>query len=119
MLDFLNDLKMSSESSFGSETDEPECTEEMGLSPYPKPFPALETQSELDHFFSSEENQKLKAEKKRLKKRRGNKKDDFDYNKYIEKELRKMDTSKMDSGRKKKLIQKIRNRMSAQRSRLR
>ena len=44
-----------------------------------------------------------------MKKRRGNKKDDFDYNKYIEKELKKMDTSKLDSNRKKKLIQKIRN----------
>lgn len=33
--------------------------------------------------------------------------------------MRKIDTKNMDQSKKKKLIQKIRNRMSAQRSRLR
>lgn len=107
MLDFLNDLKLSPDSSFISHPEEP--LEESVLSPFPQPFPSLE-KMELEDFFSEEEK---KVEGKRVKKRRGNKKDDFDYNKYIEKELKKMDTSKLDSNRKKKLIQKIRNRMSA------
>ncbi len=38
------------------------------------------------------------------KKSRGNKKDDFDYNDYIQKELQKLDTKSMDLGKKKKLI---------------
>lgn len=58
--------------------------------------------------------------KKHIKKRkRGNKKDDFDYNKYIQQELKKSNSQNLDNSSKKKLIQKIRNRMSAQRSRLR
>ena len=78
----------------------------------------MEQQNDLEEFFSQEAIEVPEAQKK-LKKRRGNKKDDFDYNKYIDRELKKMDTSKMDQNKKKKLIQKIRNRMSAQRSRLR
>lgn len=102
MLDFLNDLKLSPENSFISHQNE------SVLSPFPQPFPSLEGKMELEDFFSEEE-----KKEKRMKKKRGNKKDDFDYNKYIEKELRKTDVSKLDSNRKKKLIQKIRNRMSA------
>jgi hypothetical protein len=113
MLDFLNDLKLSPNSSFVSQGDEQNLLEESVLSPFPQPFPTLENQMELEEFFSVEDNKISKSERKKMKKRRGNKKDDFDYNKYIEKELKKMDTSKLDSNRKKKLIQKIRNRMSA------
>ena len=52
-------------------------------------------------------------EKKESSKKRGNKKDDFDYSYYINKELKRMDVSKLDTRKKKVLIQKIRNRMSA------
>lgn len=52
-------------------------------------------------------------------KKRGNKKDDFDYGKYIKKELKRLGFATLEAGKKKKLIQKIRNRKSAQRSRLR
>lgn len=88
------------------------------MSPDPKPFPVLEQQNDFEEFFSLDQIN-IPQFKKGLKKRRGNKKDDFDYNKYIEREMKKMDTEKMDSNKKKKMIQKIRNRMSAQRSRLR
>ncbi len=54
-----------------------------------------------------------------IKKRRGNKKDDFDYDRYIKQELKKMDLKNVNKQNRKKLIQKIRNRMSAQRSRQR
>lgn len=42
---------------------------------------------------------------------------DFDYKAYIFKELSQFDTANMEPVAKKKLVQKIRNRMSAQRSR--
>lgn len=47
------------------------------------------------------------------------KKDDFDYKKYIEAELKRLNAEGMDDQSKKRLVQKIRNRMSAQRSRQR
>lgn len=59
----------------------------------------------------------VKSEK-RIKKR-GNKKDDFDYGKYIKTELKRLGYTTLEANKKKKLIQKIRNRKSAQRSRLR
>lgn len=46
-----------------------------------------------------------------------NRKDDFDYNKYIKEELKKLRADDIDPQARKQLIQKIRNRMSAQRSR--
>ena len=45
------------------------------------------------------------------------KKDEFDYNNYIKEELKKLKAEELDTNTRKKLIQKIRNRMSAQRSR--
>ena len=45
--------------------------------------------------------------------------DDFNYTKYIEEEMKNINTRNMNENVKKKLIQKIRNRMSAQRSRVR
>lgn len=118
MLEFLNDLKMSLDGSICSDQDDSIVFEELVLSPKPKPFPVLDQQNDLEEFFSLDQIN-IPQFKKTQKKRRGNKKDDFDYNKYIEREMKKMDTAKMDSNKKKKLIQKIRNRMSAQRSRLR
>lgn len=47
------------------------------------------------------------------------KKDDFDYKKYINEELRRLNAENLEGKAKKRLIQKIRNRMSAQRSRQR
>jgi len=49
--------------------------------------------------------------------KRGKKSDDFDYQLFIKKELSKLDTKNLSETAKKKLIQKIRNRISAQRSR--
>lgn len=46
-------------------------------------------------------------------------KDDFDYNAYIKEEMKNYDTDAMNDNLRKHMIQKIRNRMSAQRSRLR
>jgi len=50
---------------------------------------------------------------------RKNRKDDFDYDTYIRNELVKHGADDLDTSIKKKMIQKIRNRMSAQRSRQR
>ena len=50
---------------------------------------------------------------------RRNKKDDFDYNAYIREELERQGEDVSDPSVKRRLIQKIRNRMSAQRSRIR
>lgn len=50
---------------------------------------------------------------------RKNRKDNFDYDSYIKTELNKHGAPEMDSVVKKRMIQKIRNRMSAQRSRQR
>ena len=47
------------------------------------------------------------------------KKDDFDYKKYINEELKRLNAENLEGKAKKRLIQKIRNRMSAQRSRQR
>lgn len=46
-------------------------------------------------------------------------KDDFDYNSYIQEEMKNFNTDEMSDPMRKHMIQKIRNRMSAQRSRLR
>jgi hypothetical protein len=46
-------------------------------------------------------------------------KDDFDYNAYIKEEMKKHDGDALPENLRKHMIQKIRNRMSAQRSRLR
>ena len=122
MLDFLSDLKMCPDSSFEIEKDQENLMEDFLESQEVKPFPAEDNREEQqENLFLEEVTQQhfRQGKEKTSKKRRGNKKDDFDYNKYIDRELKKMDTSKMDSSRKKKLIQKIRNRMSAQRSRLR
>lgn len=45
------------------------------------------------------------------------KRDEFDYNSYIKEELQKLKADDLDPHTRKRLIQKIRNRMSAQRSR--
>jgi len=37
-------------------------------------------------------------------KKRGNKKDDFDYGKYIKKELKRLGFATLEAGKKKKLI---------------
>lgn len=50
---------------------------------------------------------------------RKNKKDDFDYNHYIKAEMVRQKATDLDPSVKKRMIQKIRNRMSAQRSRQR
>lgn len=50
---------------------------------------------------------------------RHTRKDDFDYNAYIKEEMKNYDTDTMPENMRKHMIQKIRNRMSAQRSRLR
>lgn len=98
MLDFLNDLKMSPNSSFCFGDKNFNALDELGSSPFNyKPISQLETQDHLEDPFVSEKNNDLKLELKKTKKRRGNKKDDFDYNKFIERELKKSDTSKLDS----------------------
>lgn len=53
------------------------------------------------------------------KSNRGKKLDNFDYNSKIQEELQRLGESAADEASKKKLIQKIRNRISANRSRLR
>jgi len=53
------------------------------------------------------------------KNNRGRKIDDYDYNAKIQEELEKLGERSTDSSNKKKLIQKIRNKLSANRSRLR
>ena len=60
--------------------------------------------------------QSLNKTKKITKKK---KKDDFNYKEYIDIELKRMNAEKMEGKCRKRLIQKIRNRMSAQRSRQR
>ena len=128
MLDFLNDLNISPNSSFQLKDFEEVKKEQKSFSNFVKKF-ELEEHEEDEEILKPFEFLEEKTETfctesvhdkpKKPKRRRGNKKDDFDYNKYIEQELRKIDTSQMDKSKRKKLIQKIRNRMSAQRSRLR
>ena len=52
-----------------------------------------------------------------VKYKRGKKADDFDYKAYINAEMARINAEDMDEQTRKKLIQKIRNRVSAQRSR--
>ena len=75
----------------------------------------------LESIYSQnlEHKKKKKIKKQEKKRKRRNKKDDFDYETYINNEIQKIDTKNMSHSTKKKLIQKIRNRMSAQRSRMR
>ena len=63
--------------------------------------------------------QNVPFDQRTMQSSRKNKKDDFDYNTYIKAELVKMKATDMDPSVKKRMIQKIRNRMSAQRSRQR
>ena len=60
--------------------------------------------------------EKKRKEKKKLRNIRV---DDFDYSKYIHLEIQKQDLSNLPETARKHMIQKIRNRMSAQRSRIR
>lgn len=55
----------------------------------------------------------------RNERHKNNKKDDFDYNAYIKEELSRFNAENIDPKARKQLIQKIRNRISAQRSRQR
>ena len=65
------------------------------------------------------ESQNSKSGMNDLKMARNIRKDDFDYNAYIKEEMKNYDTDTMPENLKKHVIQKIRNRMSAQRSRQR
>lgn len=66
--------------------------------------------------FSLKENHINEKTNKKIAK---GKKDDFDYKKYIEYELKRLKADSLEGKARKKLVQKIRNRMSAQRSRQR
>lgn len=73
-------------------------------------------------YKESEFEMKDETDTKRREKRNNRvnlRKDDFDYNEYIREEMKKHDTDNMPESVKKHMIQKIRNRMSAQRSRIR
>lgn len=67
-------------------------------------------------FSDDPKSAKAKKEKRKVRNLRV---DDFDYNKYINLEIQKQDMEHMPESAKKHMIQKIRNRMSAQRSRIR
>lgn len=54
---------------------------------------------------------------KQVKHQKGKKVDDFDYKAFINAELARIDAQELDEQTRKRLIQKIRNRVSAQRSR--
>ena len=68
------------------------------MSPNPYYWEELENHPE-DPIFSLNENYSHEKAKKR-----GNKKDDFDYNLYIEKELKKLNTKNMSKRDQKVLI---------------
>ena len=115
MLDFLNDLDISPNSSFQLKDFEEVKKEQKSFQHFVKKFELEEDDEDEDNFISRpfeflEEKtetlhtQPLQDKPKKPKRRRGNKKDDFDYNKYIEQELRKIDTSQMDKSKRKKLI---------------
>lgn len=78
-----------------------------------KPIPPIEH----DKPVKSEKTRESPKAKKVYK--RGKKADDFDYNEYIEKEMANIDTEDLTDAQKKNLMAKIRNRVSAQRSRMR
>lgn len=95
---------MSLEGSICSDREDNNPFEELVLSPQPEPFPLMqEEENDFKDFFSQQQIENPQP-RKTQKKRRGNKKDDFDYNKYIDRELNKMDTTKLDCNKKKKLI---------------
>ena len=66
----------------------------------------------ITQYMNTVETSESKKERKRPAK-----KDDFDYKSYIDKEIERLDAQNMEKNAKRKLIQKIRNKMSAQRSR--
>ena len=126
MLDFLEELENKRRYSFSDQEilslKYPETPTKLF---FKNETSSSEIQNEETNSFQSEifpkYNDFSNFKKKKLikKRKRGNKKDDFDYNKYIQQELKKSNSQNLDNSSKKKLIQKIRNRMSAQRSRLR
>lgn len=65
----------------------------------------------------SMDTQTTKTGLSKLKTSNNIKRDEFDYNSYIKEELQKLKAEDLDAQTRKRLIQKIRNRMSAQRSR--
>ncbi len=115
MFDFLEENN-ALDNSFEMLLKENNCLDSSFLSIIPQ-------KQEKVFFFEEEEketlNSKCRSEKKqnRTDQRKQMKKDNFDYNTYIQQEMSKMDTEDMDPIVRKKMIQKIRNRMSAQRSR--
>lgn len=80
-----------------------------------KPQPAPQTSFVLPQFPKIKTENKIAPEKRK----RGNKKDNFDYDQHIQRELERLNVKNLSKKERKNLIQKIRNRMSAQRSRLR
>jgi hypothetical protein len=100
MLDFLNDLNISPNCSFQLKDFEEDNKERKSFSHFVRKFELEEEEEDVLTPFeflkgSQEDVRRESAPEKprKLKRRRGNKKDDFDYNKYIEQELRKIDTS--------------------------
>jgi hypothetical protein len=127
MLDFLEELESKRRFSFSEDemyvSKIEESPEKLFFKNEISSSENEDSEDDMEETFSEiypmiDEN--LDSKKNKIKKRkRGNKKDDFDYNKYIQQELKKSNSGNLDNSTKKKLIQKIRNRMSAQRSRLR
>lgn len=76
-------------------------------------FEEIQKAYEFDMKSESREKESQQEKQKNFRK------DNFDYNAYIQEEMRNLDTSNMSETLKKHMIQKIRNRMSAQRSRQR
>ena len=77
---------------------------------------------EFEDIRDYKESEEIKEDSKKKDKRNNRinlRKDDFDYNEYIREEMKKHDTDSMPENVRKHMIQKIRNRMSAQRSRIR
>ena len=100
MLDFLNELNISPNCSFQLKDFEEDQKEQKSFSLFVKKFEFEEDQEDIIRPFEFlKDNQEtdcvenVPEKPRKLKRRRGNKKDDFDYNKYIEQELRKIDTS--------------------------
>jgi hypothetical protein len=89
-------------------------------SPKKLPSPSEPTQNEsMDSCPSPPSLKESHIDGKINKKIAKGKKDDFDYKKYIEYELKRLKADNLEGKAKKRLVQKIRNRMSAQRSRQR
>ena len=87
------------------------------IEPYKAPsiLPELDTSQQLNLDFSDADLTSFDAPQNfKIKKQRGNKKDNFNYEQHIKKELLKMDVANMTKKDRKVAVQKIRNRMSAQ-----